>query len=180
MLLVAGAVVLAAFIGLTRRWTTGTTPEAVSRPFTRAIIGVLVLGAALAGTGDRVTGTEGVVILEIGFALIVLGATAAARVRAGFVLVAVGVAANFAVIAADGGMPVRDLPPAASAAEHHHGVSTQDHLVGLSDEIRVANGSYSPGDLAVAAGAAVAILSAIPRRRTITNRALPQIEPTPL
>ena len=178
MLLLAGAVVLAAFIGLARRFGTGTAAETASRPFTAGTIALVVVGAVGAAIGDRVDGEAGLVILQVGLALIAVGAAAGARIRAGFVLIAAGVAANFAVITADGGMPVRGLAPGTEAAQHHHGVSTRDHLIGLSDEIRIANGSYSPGDVAVAAGAAVAILSAIPRRRTVSHRAAPQITPT--
>jgi hypothetical protein len=170
MLLVAGAVVLAALFGLARRWAAGTSPEAVGRAFTTATIATLVAGAGCAAAGDRWAGRGGLAVLEVGFALIALGAGAAARVRAGFVLIALGVAANFAVVVTNAGMPVRGLPPTAAGAAHHHGLSTHDHLAPLADEIRLLNGYYSPGDVAVAAGAAVAILSAIPRRRTVTNR----------
>lgn len=170
MLLVLGAVLLAALIGLARRWGTGTRPASLGRAFTAATVAALVAGAACAAVGERWPGRAGLVVLELGFALIAVGAGAAARVRAGFVLIAAGVAANLAVIAVNAGMPVRALPPAAAGAAHHHGMSSRDRLVVLSDEIRLLDGYYSPGDVAVAAGAAVAILSAIPRRRTGARR----------
>jgi hypothetical protein len=168
MFLLAGAVLVAAIAGLARRWGSGPTPEGVARQFTVGTIAAMVAGALAVAVGDRIGGDTGLAVLDSGLALIAVGAAAAARIRAGFVLIAVGVAANLAVIAMDGGMPVRGVPAAVQAAGHHHGVSSQDHLVALSDGIAIGAGMFSPGDLAVGIGAAVAVFAGVPRRRPRT------------
>lgn len=165
MLVLAAAVVAAALAGLVRRWSSGPTPDSIARPFSPAMIAVMIAGGAAAGAGDHIAGRAGLALLDTGLVLIAVGAAGAARFRAGFVLIAAGVAANFAVIAANGGMPVLGLTAAAPAAGHHLGASSQDHLLALADGIQISGEVLSPGDVAVAAGAALAIFAAVPRRR---------------
>jgi hypothetical protein len=95
------------------------------------------------------------------------------RRRPGMVLVVVGLAANLTVIAADHGMPVKGLAPAAEAGARHHGLGPGDHLGALADVIEVPGGSVmSPGDLVLCLGAAVAAFATLePRRRSAARQA---------
>ena len=117
----------------------------------------LAAGAAVALTGRLVTGDAGVVLLCLGYAVLA-GTALAARRHPGMVLVAAGLLANLVVVAVDGGMPVRDLPPGATAAGHHHGLGPGDRLTGLADDVRMpAIGvTLSAGDLVACAGGALA------------------------
>jgi hypothetical protein len=72
------------------------------------------------------------------------------------------------VIAVDGGMPVRGVPAGAALGPRHHGVRPGDHLVELSDQIRLAplDVTVSPGDIVLSLGVATVTAGLMrPRRR---------------
>ena len=120
-------------------------------------VAVAVAGVTVALVGRAVPGGAGVAVLVGGYAL--LAATAlAARRHPGMVLVAAGLLANLVVVAVDGGMPVRTLPPGAVASGHHHGLGPADRLTGLADDTRlpVLGAVVSAGDVVACVGAAVA------------------------
>ncbi len=117
------------------------------------------VGAVLLIAGARwVGGGLGVALSVAGYGAL-LAFAAANRRHPGLMLVATGILANLVVIAADGGMPVRGLAPGATAAGGHHGLSSRDHLTGLSDMLRLPglHETVSPGDLLIALGGAVAV-----------------------
>ena len=156
--------VVAVLAGLAAGLVAGRRPPPELLPATpaagrrvRAWAAGLAAGVLMALTGRWVAGGPGVALLVAGDAA--LAATAlGARRHPGMVLVAAGLLANLAVVAADGGMPVRDLPPGAVAAGHHHGLGPGDHLTGLADDLRVpALGvTFSAGDVVAGLGGAVA------------------------
>jgi hypothetical protein len=146
---VVGAVLVALAAGRRFRVSSATGP-------TRAFL-VLASGAVSLALGSHVgLSPLGQVMTDGGYALLLLFAVANRR-HPGLVLIAVGLAANLAVLAADGGMPVAGLPASVDAGRTHHGVSTDDHLPFLGDSIRWGGETLSPGDITIAAGAALAI-----------------------
>jgi hypothetical protein len=141
--------------GLVAGWRSGGRLTNVARAHVR-YPAALVAGAALglaaelwpAGHPGSVLSVTGYVLL-CGFALINIRLT-------GMVLVSVGLMANLAVVAADGGMPVRDAAPGVSLGSRHHGQRPGDHLVGLSDVVAVPilDETVSAGDIVLILGAA--------------------------
>ena len=115
-----------------------------------------------------VGGAAGLALLFAGYALLICFAARNLAV-AGSVLVVAGLVANLTVIAADGGMPVRGLPPAAGFGPRHHGLRPGDHLTALGDVVAVpALGEvFSAGDLLLAGGVATMLVTVnlAPRRR---------------
>jgi hypothetical protein len=124
---------------------------------------LLVGGAACLFAGGRL----GTVVTLVGYVLLL---TFALRNLAltGMILVTCGLLANLAVIVVDGGMPVRGVPAGAAHGSLHHGVRPGDHLLALSDHIRVRplDATVSPGDIVLAAGVATLTAGLMrPRRR---------------
>ncbi|HVA74178.1 MAG TPA: DUF5317 family protein [Acidimicrobiales bacterium] len=116
-----------------------------------------------------VGGAAGLALLIAGYALLICFAARNLAI-AGAVLVIVGLVANLTVMAVDGGMPVRGLPPASGFGPRHHGQGPADHLTALGDVVAVpALGEvFSAGDLLLAAGVATMLVSVNPtgwRRR---------------
>jgi hypothetical protein len=115
-------------------------------------------------------GWPSLALLIAGYGLLV-GFAAANLARTGMVLVAVGLLANLAVIAVDGGMPVRGLPPGVAQGARHHGIRPSDHLTALADDVRVAGlgETVSAGDLVLSVGVATTVAAALlgPRRRRV-------------
>jgi hypothetical protein len=116
-----------------------------------------------------VPGRAGAAIEGAGLAGLALWAASSWR-RPGMVLVAAGLAANAAVLLANGGMPVKGMAAAASAPSHHLGLSASDRLTGLSDVIALnpVHQMVSAGDLMAAAGGGIAAFAALappPRRK---------------
>lgn len=93
----------------------------------------------------------------------VLGALALDfRRHPGLVAAAGGLAANAAVIALDGAMPVRSLSPW-SASHLHRGLRAGDRLTGLADVIRLpgTHTMVSAGDVVLTLGAVAALTAAL-------------------
>lgn len=137
------------------------------RPPRRSGVPLPALAAALAGALCLTAGRGWLPAAAAGYALLLAAAALEWR-RVGMVLVAAGLLANVAVIAADGGMPVKGLPPGAAAGPLHHGASAGDRLVALSDVIAVpvVSETVSPGDVALSLGGAVVMFFWLePRRR---------------
>lgn len=137
----------------------------VRPPWTALALGASGVACLLAGSG-----AFGPVVA--GYALL-LSAAGLEWKRAGMILVAAGLAANLAVIAADGGMPVKGLAAGAATGPLHHGLRAGDRLTGLADVIHVPFLSQvaSPGDVVLALGAAVAMFAWLqPRARRIIVR----------
>lgn len=107
-----------------------------------------------------VGGATGLALLAFGYVLLI--AFAARNVAiVGSVLVIAGLMANLAVMIADGGMPVRGLPPASGFGPRHHGMRPGDHLTALGDVVAVpALGEvFSAGDLLLAAGVVTMVVT---------------------
>lgn len=107
-----------------------------------------------------VGGATGLALLAFGYVLLI--AFAARNVAiVGSVLVIAGLLANLAVMIADGGMPVRGLPPASGFGPRHHGMGPGDHLTALGDVVAVpALGEvFSAGDLLLAAGVVTMVVT---------------------
>jgi hypothetical protein len=152
MLVLAAAIVAAVVVAL----AAGRRLRAA--PATGPVRAVLLLaaGAVCLAVGPQVGGSLlGALLTVCGYALLLLF-TVANRRHPGLVLIAVGVAANLTVVAADRGMPVKGLPPGVAAGSTHHGLNTRDRLSFLGDDIRLADETLSPGDMTIAAGAALA------------------------
>lgn len=132
-------------------------------------------GAVLLLAGARfVGGGSAVGCMAAGYALLAAFAVANAR-HPGLALVAVGLVANLVVTVANGGMPVRGVPPGLGTGGRHHGLSSRDRLSALSDTVRLSpiNETVSPGDVVVALGGAVAVffwLSPVPSGLTRAAR----------
>lgn len=129
-------------------------------------VALLVGGAVCAFAGSR----WGTALMVVGY-LLLLGFALRNLARTGMILVACGLLANLAVIAADGGMPVRGVPAGAAYGPSHHGVRPGDHLVELSDQIRLTplHATVSPGDLVLSVGVATLTAGLMrPRRRAAT------------
>lgn len=116
-----------------------------------------VAGVILAAGERWVGGGSGLAVMSAGYVGLIGFALANGR-RRGLALIAVGLLANLAVTVADGGMPVSHQPAGVQIGDHHHGLSSADHLVGLADDIPLSllGETVSPGDLLIAAGGAVA------------------------
>lgn len=134
-------------------------------------VALLVGGAVCAFAGSRWgTGTLGAALTVSGY-LLLLGFALRNLALTGMVLVTCGLLANLAVIAVDGGMPVRGVPPGTAYGPRHHGVRPGDRLVELSDQIRVAplDATVSPGDIVLALGVATLTAGLMrPRRHPAT------------
>ena len=117
-----------------------------------------------------VSGTAGLVVLIAGY-LLLIGFAAGNLAVTGSVLVMVGLLANLAVMAADGGMPVRGQPAASGFGPRHHAERPGDHLTALGDVVSVpALGEvFSAGDLLLGAGVAVMLVT-VSRPRTRGRR----------
>jgi len=136
------------------------------------------VGLLLAGAGCEFVASHwgagwiGSALLVAGYGLLV-GFALRNAAMTGMLLVAVGLAANLAVIALDGGMPVRGAPVGASYGPRHHGERSGDRLTGLSDVVRVAplGETVSAGDLVLSLGAAVVVVGLMgPPRRQLRRR----------
>jgi hypothetical protein len=131
------------------------------------------------------------VVLVAGYAILALFLVAN-RLLVGIGVIAVGLAANAAVVLVDGGMPVRSSavisaglagvagPAAPPAGSRHHLEGPHDHLVALDDHlpVRFVHRVVSYGDVILLVGAldVVAHLSIdawAPRRRPLHDRAAP-------
>jgi hypothetical protein len=128
-------------------------------------LAVLGAGAACALAGAR----WGAAAIIIGYVLL-LGFALRNVARPGMVLVACGLLANLAVIAADRGMPVGGIPAGTAYGALHHGVRPGDHLLALSDWIRLTplHTTVSPGDIVLSLGVATLAAGLMrPRRRPV-------------
>lgn len=164
MLLVVGAVILGILGGLAA--PTGPFRPPAARPLRTGRALAAGAGMILALTGDLLAGSAGVTFLEVGMAVLVAAVGSVAAGRPGLVLVAVGIAANLAVITANAGMPVRGLAAGSPAGHSHHvPLTSRDRLPALADQFRLGGEVVSPGDAAVAGGAAVAAFATVRRRR---------------
>ena len=126
-------------------------------PVDRIDIALLSGGTVLSPIGLWVTsGLVSAVTTAVGYTLLAVYAWRQ-RTHPGMALVSVGLLANLAVIAVDGGMPVEGLAPGLSSGLHH-GLTRADHLGALADVITLpALGlTASPGDLVLSLGAAIA------------------------
>jgi hypothetical protein len=131
------------------------------------------IGLLLAGAGSEFAGSHlgagwfGSALLIGGYVLLLSFAVANVALT-GMVLVAVGLVANLTVIALDGGMPVRGVPPGASYGARHHGERPGDHLTGLADVVRVSplGETVSAGDIVLSLGVATVVVGLMrPARR---------------
>jgi hypothetical protein len=122
-------------------------------------LGLLAAGAVAVLAASAGSGRWAVAAVLAGFALLAAFAWSN-RARTGMVLAAVGLLANATVVAADGGMPVEGLS-AAVASGYHHGLRPGDRITPLADVVPLpfVGDRASPGDLALAAGAAVAVFA---------------------
>lgn len=167
MVLAAVALLAGAAAALVACLLAGRRPVAGSG-WPRAV-GLAPLAALVLLAGDRwFGGAVGLALTATGYALLT-GFAAANWRRPGMVLIGVGLLTNVAVIAADGGMPVRYQPPGVALGHHHHGLSSRDHLAGLADIVPVPalGETVSPGDLLIGAGGALAVFFSLapdPRR----------------
>jgi hypothetical protein len=152
MLLLAAAIVGAILVS----WAAGRRLRATPATGPARALLLLTAGAVCLLVGPHVgRSLLGVVLTDGGYALLLLFAVANRR-HPGLILIAVGLLANLAVVAADRGMPVKGLPAGVDQGSTHHGLSTRDHLTFLGDNIRLAGETISPGDITIAAGAALA------------------------
>jgi hypothetical protein len=128
--------------------------------------GLLLAGATCEISTRWVGGAAGAGIMIAGYVLIICFALRNAAVT-GMVLVAVGLLANLAVVAVDGGMPVRGLPAGVSDGWRHHGERPGDRLTGLADVVPLTplGETVSAGDLVLSLGVATAIASLTRTRR---------------
>ncbi len=162
-------VIVALLAGVAAGWIRGGRMRYLAGVRLRSV-GLLLAGAGCEFVGSRWgSGSVGTTVLVIGY-LLLAGFALRNLALTGMVLVAFGLLANLAVIAVDGGMPVRGVPAGAAYGPRHHGVRPGDHLVGLADWVRLAPSSniVSPGDLVLALGVATvtAGLMRPPRRST--------------
>jgi hypothetical protein len=131
---------------------------------------LLVAGAVAALAGSRWgSGATGTVVIIVGY-LLLLGFALRNLALTGMILVTCGLLANLAVIAIDGGMPVRGVPAGAAYGPRHHGERAGDHLLALSDQIRLTplDATVSPGDIVLAVGVATLTAGLMrPRRRPV-------------
>ena len=106
------------------------------------------------------SGAAGLAVLIAGYVLLVVFAARNVAI-AGSVLVVAGLVANLAVMAVDGGMPVRGLPASSGFGPRHHGARPGDHLTALGDVVVVAplGEVFSAGDLLLIAGVATMLVS---------------------
>jgi hypothetical protein len=133
----------------------------------------------LAGAGLELVGSEWVsatagLVLVIGGYVLLIGFAASNFRLAGMVMVTIGLLANLAVVAWDGGMPVRGVAPEVTFGPRHHGQRPGDHLTGLADTVRVAalGEMISAGDIVLTVGTAVVAFGLVrpPRRRPGSTR----------
>jgi len=122
-------------------------------------LGLLGGGAAAVVAASAWAGRWAVAAALAGFGLLIAFAWSN-RVRAGMVLAVAGLLANAVVVAADGGMPVAGLA-AVDASGYHHGLRPGDRMTALADVVPLplVAERASPGDVAVATGAAVAVFA---------------------
>lgn len=149
--------VLALAAGALAGWLSGRRPG--FRAGSWRAPALVPAGAALLLAGARfVGGGPGVGCMAAGYSLLTAFAVANAR-HPGLALVGVGLVANLVVIVANGGMPVRGVPPGLGTGGHHHGLSSRDRLTALSDTVALSalHETVSPGDVVVALGGAVAV-----------------------
>jgi Family of unknown function (DUF5317) len=124
---------------------------------------LLVAGGTLEWAGGR----WGLALVIIGYVLLLAFALRNIRLT-GMLMIAFGLLSNLVVIAVDGGMPVRGVPPGISLGAPHHGQEPRDRLTGLADELRIGSlgETVSAGDLVLAVGAGAVAFSVIrPTRR---------------
>lgn len=172
------AVVAGVTIGLLRGGRFGNLGEATFRLWPLLVLGVVVQGAA-AFTA------EGAVPLILASYAILLAFCLANLQHAGMGVVFVGIAMNFAVIAANGGMPVRaeaivaagiverDEVPALEFGSKRHLEREDDRLMVLADiiPVPVAGEVLSFGDLAMAVGVADVLVHLLRRRARVATSA---------
>lgn len=134
-------------------------------------IGLLAAGALAEVAGSYWTaGPVATAVLVVGYCLLAGFALANVSV-AGMVLVAAGLTANALVVGINGGMPVRGVDPSAALGARHHGERPSDRLTALGDvvTIRPLHQIVSAGDIVLAAGVAVSVVTLLgptaPRRR---------------
>jgi len=163
MLLVAIALAAGSIIGLLLGGRLRRLGEARLRSLT-----LLLAGAACEFVASRWgAGWFGTTILIAGYLLLMSFAGRNAAMT-GMVLVAIGLAANLTVIATDGGMPVRGVPPGASFGLRHHGERPGDHLTALADVVRLSplGETVSAGDLILSLGVGTVVVGLMqPSRR---------------
>jgi hypothetical protein len=127
---------------------------------------LLVAGAVCALAGSRL----GTAMIVIGYVLLLAFAFRNLALT-GMVLVACGLLANLVVIAIDRGMPISGVPTGTAYGQRHHGARPGDHLLELSDHIRLTplDLTVSPGDIVLALGVATVTAGLMrPRRRPAT------------
>jgi hypothetical protein len=125
--------------------------------------GLALAGLALLLAGTQVAGGGPALTPAVAGYAALAAFAAANRDRPGLMLVAVGLVANAAVTAVNGGMPVAGAAPGAELGPLHHGLSTADTLTWLADTMRIPffRETVSPGDLLMAAGVAVAAFAGL-------------------
>ena len=169
---IAVAIVAGVVIGLARGGRFENLGDASFRLWPLLILGVVVQGAA-AFTAD---GAVALILASYGLLLLF---TLLNLHHAGMGVVFVGIAMNFVVIAANGGMPVRAEAIVAAGIVNHHEVADLDYgakrhletdddqLMVLADiiPVPVAEEVLSFGDLAMAVGVATVLVSLLRRRR---------------
>ena len=169
---IAVAIVAGIVIGLVRGGRFERLAEASFRLWPLLILGIVVQGAA-AFTAD------GAVPLIVASYVLLLVFTAANLHHAGMGVVFVGIALNVAVIAINGGMPVRadaivaagiverEQIPALDFGSKRHLETDDDRLTVLGDiiPVPVAEEVLSFGDLAMSVGVAAALVHLLRRRR---------------
>jgi hypothetical protein len=124
---------------------------------------LLVAGAVCALAGSRM----GTAVIVAGY-LLLLAFAFRNLALTGMVLVVCGLLANLVVIAIDRGMPVSGVPAGTAYGARHHGVRPGNHLLELSDHIRLTplDLTVSPGDIVLALGVATVTAGLMrPRRR---------------
>ena len=168
---IAVAIVVGVLVGIVRGGRFANLGEAAFRLWPLLVLGVVVQGAA------AFTGEGAVAVILVSYALLI-AFCAANLTRAGMGVVLVGIVMNLLVIAANGGMPVRqDAIVAAGIATHdevpslefgakRHLETEDDRLTFLADiiPVPVAREVLSFGDLAMSVGVA-AVLANLLRTR---------------
>jgi Family of unknown function (DUF5317) len=144
----------------------GSWRNAAQAPVRR--IGLLLAGVVCEFVAGRWgSGWTGLAFVIAGYVLL-LAFAASNLTLTGMVLVAVGLLANLTVIAVNGGMPVRGVPPGATYGPRHHGLRPGDHLIGLADVLHVSflGETLAAGDIVLAVGVATVIAALLrPCRR---------------
>ena len=168
---IAVAIVVGVLVGLVRGGRFANLGEAAFRLWPLLVLGVVVQGAA------AFTGEGAVPVILVSYALLI-AFCGANLTHAGMGVVLVGIVLNLVVIAANGGMPVRqDAIVAAGIASHEevaalefgakrHLETDEDRLTFLGDivPVPVAEEVLSFGDLVMAVGVA-AVLANLLRAR---------------